>query len=150
MTTSTKLDESAAKVKRSKWDVLRWLSLPLVAWLANYVGYILGGTLGMLATRIGLLNPPSDDSVLNRSLRYVIWMVPAGVLCIVAVAATAPRWRRTTAVVVAAWWTLCHDFIHGFESPTLWVTIVASVVGLAIVFCLQSRGVPATAAAPSP
>lgn len=120
-------------------EVLRWVCVPPAAWLASYAGYILGGTLGLLATRIALVNPPSDDSPLNRSLRYAIWMIPQGILCIAAAAATAPRWRRTTAVLVAVWWTLCQDFIHGFESPTLWVTALASVLALAGVFYYHRR-----------
>ena len=126
----------AAKFQRMI-EALRWTCVPLAAWLGNYVGYILGGTLGLLATRIGIVNPPSDDSPLNRSLRYLIWMLPQGILCVVAGAELAPRWRRTTAVVVGAWWALCIDFIHGFEGPTLYATPLAAALGIALVVYLE-------------
>lgn len=118
-------------------DGLRWPAVPLAAWLGNYAGYILGGTLGLLLTRIGVLNPPSDDSQWNRSARYIIWMIPAGILCIVAGAKMAPRWRRTTALVLAAWWILCLDFIHGFEGPTLYATALGGALGIILVCYLE-------------
>lgn len=92
----------------------------------------MGGTLVWLAVTVGLVNPPSDDSSFNRSLRYLLWMFPEGVACVIAGAKTAPRWRLATACVIL--WILWIDRIHGFEGPTLVATAVAGGCGAAYVF----------------
>src|SRR5688500_9653792 len=111
-------------------ELARWVCVLPAAVLGDYAGYILGGILGVLAVAVGLVNPASDDSSWNRSLRYLIWMFPEGVTCVIAGAKTAPRWRLAIACVVAIVWILWVDRIHGFEGPTLMATAVAGPCGV--------------------
>ena len=126
---------------RRRWlEVLRWLCVPFAAWLGDLAGYLLGGTVSRLAVQLSLLNPPNQFSERDRAIRYLLWMVPAGILCIVLGAKTAPHWRRTTAVILAAWWILIQDFIHHFTGPTLYATLIGGALGLAIVFYFERQG----------
>jgi hypothetical protein len=128
---------SLLTAKRKVLELLRWILVLPAAWLGDYAGYVLGGLLCGLAVAIGLVNPPSDDSELNRSLRYLIWMFPEGVVGVIAGAKTAPRWHRTTAYVVALLWVFCINRIHGFEGPTVMATFVAALCGVACVHFLE-------------
>jgi hypothetical protein len=120
-------------------EVLRWLALPVVAFAGDFAGYIAGSSLGRIAIATGLLASPGNDAVLDRALRYLVWMLPAGTLCVLAAAYIAPRMRWTAAIVTAAWWLIVTDWIHHFEPPTTWVTIVAISSGLALVACASPR-----------
>ncbi len=115
-------------------ELLRWISVLPAAVLGDYAGYVIGGILVWLALTVGLVNPPSDDSGFNRSLRYLIWMFPKGVACVIAGAKTAPRCRLATASVVAVLWMLWTDMIHRFAGPTVVATAVAAGCGVAFIF----------------
>jgi hypothetical protein len=119
--------------KQKAIELLRWICVVPAAMLGDFVGYYLGGGLGMLAQVLGIVNPPSDDSSGNRLFRYVIWLFPVGMIVVLAGAKTAPRYHLATAFVVGITWMLWTDRIHGFEGPTLIATAVGAGCGTAFV-----------------
>jgi hypothetical protein len=46
-------------------ELMCWALVPLVAWIGRNTGVAMVGTLGFAAVTVGLINPRSDDSVLN-------------------------------------------------------------------------------------
>jgi hypothetical protein len=132
----------ALTAKEKGIELLRWVCVLPAAILGDYVGYIIGGTVGRLAQIVGLVHPPSDDSGINRTLRYLIWMFPEGVASVIAAAKTAPRYRLATASVAAVLWILLIDTIHRFGGPTLVATGVAGICGTAYIFYTESSKRP--------
>jgi hypothetical protein len=119
-------------------EIVRWVCVVPIAILGDYVGFVIGGMLGSIAMRVGLVNPPSDDSSFNRALRYLIWMFPEGLVCVIAATKMAPRSQRLTACIVAGAWMLLVDRIHGFEGPTLIATAVSGGCGVACIFYIKA------------
>lgn len=112
-------------------ELLRWFCvLPAVA-VAWYVGNRGGALLARFAMTIGII--PDDHSFGSTCARYLLWLLPDGMACIVAGAWTAPRCRFFVACLVAVAWALLTDMIHRWTADTIIPTTVAAICGVAFI-----------------
>src|SRR5262245_42173451 len=125
--------------KEKAVELLRWCCVLPAAKLGDMVGSFLGGTLGLVAQRMGIVNPHTDDSASNRLLRYLVYFFPVGMTAVIAAAEIAPRWRVAVAIAVAGIWILAETWIHGFQPPILVAAPVSAVSGVLLIACLELR-----------
>lgn len=119
-------------------ELLRWLCVLPVAVLGDFVGRIVYG--GVAALLFSELSYEGAD----RWVRHLVARLLSGVALVIVGARMAPRWRRTTALALAAlafaMAVRTHWIVHRDDVP-----VVAEAVGVAcgvalILFIERSKG----------
>ena len=120
-------------------EVVRWVCVLPVAMLASLVGHLL--TVAIVVQPV--MNGWSHEGT-GRWLRHLIGGFLGGAAFVVAGAKTAPRFRRATALVLAAGYIVSavgtHWVHHGDLIPVVAAT-VAAAGGVAYHFCSDRRSV---------